>query len=84
MVTSFKYLGVGVFTATDNDWLTGVGNPRKARTIWARMAGILGREGARPWVLGMFFQSSDAEGTTIWVGYVGDNPLHVKSPGVFP
>ena len=44
-VTEFKYLG-RVLTKTDDDWPAVVGNIRKARASWGRLARILGREGA--------------------------------------
>ena len=55
MVTSLEYL-VQVFTAFADDCTAVVGNLWKARKIWTHMAKILGREGASPWVSGMFFK----------------------------
>ena len=50
----FKYLG-RVLTATDDDWLAVVGNLRKARQSWGRLARVLSREGADPRVLRTFY-----------------------------
>ena len=55
-VTSFKYLG-WVLTAADDNWPEVVENLCKARKIWARLARILGWEGASPRVSGIFFKS---------------------------
>ena len=56
MVTSFKYLG-RVLTEADNTWPAIVGNLSKAQKIWARLARILGWEGANPRVSGIFFKA---------------------------
>ena len=56
MVTSLKYLG-RVISATDNDWPAVVRNLAQAKKIWSRMSRILSREGAAPWVSGLFFKS---------------------------
>ena len=56
MVISFKYLG-GVLTASDEDCQAVVGSLWKAWKSRARMARLLGREGDRPRVLGMFFKA---------------------------
>ena len=53
MVTSFKYLGP-VLTGEEDDWTAVVGNLRKARNFWARLARILVLEGASSRVSGMF------------------------------
>ena len=52
----FKYMG-RVLTAADENWAALVGNFRKAQKIWARMERMLGQEGARPRVSGMFFKA---------------------------
>ena len=56
MITSFKYLG-RVLTNLGGDWLAVVGDLRKAQKRWARLSRILGREGARTKVLGVFFKA---------------------------
>ena len=56
MVTSFKYLGQ-ILTAADEDWMAVVGNLQKARKSWTRLTRILGRQGASPRVLGVFFKA---------------------------
>ena len=40
-VTEFRYLG-RILTNTDDDWPAVVGNLRKARMTWGRLASILG------------------------------------------
>ena len=52
MVTSLKYLG-RFLTAADNNWPAVVGNLHKERKSWARLARILGQEGAILRVSGM-------------------------------
>ena len=52
----FKYMGQ-ILTAADENWPELVGNLRKAKKIWARMERMLGQEGARPRVSGMFFKA---------------------------
>ena len=47
LVSEFKYLG-RILTATDDGWLAVVGNLRKARQSWGKMARVLNREGADP------------------------------------
>ena len=42
-------------TETDDDWPAVVGNLRKARASWGRLARILGREGADPKVSRNFY-----------------------------
>ena len=42
--------------AAENDWPEVVGKLWRARNIWARMARILGQEGAIARVSGMFFK----------------------------
>ena len=44
LVKEFRYLG-RILTSTDDDWPAVVGNIRKARASWGRLARILGREG---------------------------------------
>ena len=56
MVTSFKYLG-RVILATDDDWPAVVRNLARAKKVWSRMPRILSREGAKPWVSGLFFKA---------------------------
>ena len=51
--TSFKYLGWVLMVANDN-WPEVVGNLWKAWNIWAWLVRILGWEGNRPQVLGVF------------------------------
>ena len=53
-VTEFKYLG-RVLPNMDDDWLAVVGNIRKARANWGRLARILGQEGADPKVSRSFY-----------------------------
>ena len=55
MVTSFKYLG-RVISATDDDWPEVMKKLARAKTVWIRMLRILIREGATPWVSGLFFK----------------------------
>ena len=47
LVSEIKYLG-RVLTATDKDCPAVVGNLRKARQSWGRLARVLSREGADP------------------------------------
>ena len=56
MVTSFKYLG-RVILATDDDWMAVLRNLAWEKTVWRRMLRILSREGATPWVSGLFFKA---------------------------
>ena len=53
-VTDFCYLGQ-LLTATDDDWPAVVGNIRKVRVSWGRLARVLGREGADPKVSRSFY-----------------------------
>ena len=53
MVTSFQYLGRVILTADDN-WPEVVQNMAKTREVWRRMTRILSKEGAEPWVSGVF------------------------------
>ena len=53
-VLEFRYLG-RLLTATDDDWPEVVGNIRKARVSWVRLARVLGREGADPKVSRSFY-----------------------------
>ena len=53
-VLKFKYLG-RFLTSTDNDWLAVVGNLKKARQSWGRLARVLSREGAEPKVSRTFY-----------------------------
>ena len=55
-VTSFKYLGQ-VLTVGGDNWPVVVRNLKKARRSWARLTRILGQEGAKPRVSGMFFKA---------------------------
>ena len=50
----FKYLG-RILTATDDDWPAVVGNLRKAKRSWGRLAKLLIREGAYPKVPRSFY-----------------------------
>ena len=50
----FKYLG-RILTATDDDWPEVVGNLRKARRSWGRLARVLSREGVDPKVSRTFY-----------------------------
>ena len=43
--------------AAEENWPVVVGNLNKARKSWDRMMRILGREGAKPRALGMFFKA---------------------------
>ena len=56
MVNSFRYLG-RVILAADNDWTSVVRNLSRARAVWMSMTRILRREGAAPWVSGLFFRA---------------------------
>ena len=63
MVTSFQYLERVILEA-DNDWpevvrnwTAVVMNLSGARAVWKRMPIILSREGAEPWVSGIFFKA---------------------------
>ena len=56
MVTSFNYLE-RFMTALDDNCLAVVGNLQKVQKIWYLLKRILGREGARPRVSGMFFKT---------------------------
>ena len=53
-VKEFRYLG-RILTSTDNDWPAVARNLYRARTMWGRLARILGREGADPKVSQMFY-----------------------------
>ena len=68
-VSEFKYLG-RILTATDDDWPAVVGNLRKARRSWGRMARVLSREGADPKVSQTFYiavtQAVFLLGSEIW------------------
>ena len=55
-VTLLKYLE-RVLTEAVDDCPEVVGNLWKLCNSWAWMVGILGREGASPWVSGMFFKA---------------------------
>ena len=55
-VNNFKYLG-WVLTVGDDNWLVVVGNLKKAQNSWARLTRILGWEGSKPRVSGMFFKA---------------------------
>ena len=80
--TSFKYLGQ-VLTAADDDWVAVVGNLRKARKSWAGIEMILGWEGVRPRILGVFFktvvQAVLLFGSETWLM----TPLMVRALGIF-
>ena len=52
----FKYLG-RVLTPGDDDWPEVVGNLKKAQKRWARLTSILGREGPKPRVSGIFVKT---------------------------
>ena len=58
-------------TALDEDFPAVVGNLRKGQKIWARLTRIIGREGASPRVLVVFFkvvvQASLLFGSETWV-----------------
>ena len=54
-VNSLKYL-VQVLTDLYDYWTEVVGNIRKYWKRWARLARIMGQEGASPWVSGIFFK----------------------------
>ena len=54
LVTEFKYLG-RILTAIDDDWPAVVGNHRKAKQSWGRLAKVLSREGADPKVSWKFY-----------------------------
>ena len=69
-VTSFKYIG-RIIMVTDNDWPTAVGNLRKERPNWMRLAKVLGREGADARTSGQIYlevvQSVIMYGSETWV-----------------
>ena len=69
-VTLFKYLG-RVLTAADDNWPEVVGNLWKAWKSWEQMVRIVVREGAIPWVLGVFFKAVVQKvllfGSEMWV-----------------
>ena len=79
-VTSLKYLGQAL-TAAYDDWPEVVGNLRKIWKSWAHLARLLGQEGAKPRVSGIFFQGGGTGGATIWVRDVGSYLLHRTGPG---
>ena len=56
MVTSFNYLGLVMMVGGDN-WPEVVGNLRKDQKSEAWLTRILGREGAKPRLSGMFFNA---------------------------
>ena len=56
MVTSFKYQGQ-VILVTENNWPTVARNLAWAKTVWRRMSHILSREGATPWMYGLFYKA---------------------------
>ena len=56
MALSFKYLG-RVLTATNDDWVAVISNPRKARNHWSLMSCILGWEGENKWLYGIFYKA---------------------------
>ena len=56
LVTLFNNLD-WIMMALDDDWPEMVGRLRKSRESWARLLRILGREGANPMVLGIFFKA---------------------------
>ena len=70
MVTTFQYRG-RVITASDDDWPVVVDKLWKARSRWAYLSRILGREGADPWTFSNFykvvFQSNLLFGSETWV-----------------
>ena len=75
-VMVFKYFG-RVLTASDDDWLAVVDKLWKARSRWAYLSRILGREGADPWnsvnfdkavVQANIFFGSDASVMTLRIG----------------
>ena len=53
-VPPLKYLGQ-VLSASSDDWAEVVHNLRKARSKWAWLSRVLGREGADARMLGMFY-----------------------------
>ena len=55
-VNSFKYLG-RILTAEDKEWPAVVGNLKKVQNSWARLTRILGQEGGKPRVSGIFFKT---------------------------
>ena len=70
LVSEFKYLG-RIMTATDDDWPAVVGNLRKARKSWGRLARVIIREGAEPKVSRKFYiavtQAVFLFGSETWV-----------------
>ena len=56
MVTSFKYRGEMILAA-DKDKPVVLKKLARARKVWSRMSRILIREGAAPWVSGLFFKA---------------------------
>ena len=56
IVTSFKYLGQ-VISAADDDWPAAEKKLAWARKVWSRTSRKLSREGAAPWVSGLFFMA---------------------------
>ena len=56
MVNSFKYRG-GVILAMDDNWMVVVRNLAQGKTVWRRISRIFSREGATPWVSGLFFKA---------------------------
>ena len=69
-VSEFRYLG-RLLTATDDDWMAGVGNIRKARVRWGSLARVLGREGVDPKVSRSFYTAVTQQvlifGAETWV-----------------
>ena len=69
-VPSFNYLGQ-IRTALENYWPAVVGNLQKAQTKWDWMARILGWEGKKMQLLGVFFkivvQAVLISGSETWV-----------------
>ena len=79
MVTSFKYLG-WVISATDDDCPSVVRNLARAKAVWRTMLHIIIREGATPWVSGLFLGRGLGD-TNIRSGYLGGHPPPEQGPG---
>ena len=60
-----------------------VGNLKKARKSWVRLTRILGREGGKPMVSGMFFNVVVHAVLLFGVRDMSPDPLHRKVPGKF-
>ena len=68
--------------ALDNNWPAVVKNLSRARMVWRRMLRILSREGAAPWVFGLFLNAV-VQAVLLFRSdtWVGGHPSHGQFPG---